>query len=86
VLSLEQTKTIQAAKIKKLKKKVKKLKGKKKKKKKKKRIHGVGGVTTGEDVEHDAIVAESVEAIVTATTPQISKDELTLAQTLMEIK
>nr|GFC87278.1 hypothetical protein [Tanacetum cinerariifolium] len=42
VLSLEQTKTIQAAKIKKLKKKVKKLKGKKKKKKKKKRIHGLG--------------------------------------------
>nr|GEW20722.1 hypothetical protein [Tanacetum cinerariifolium] len=43
-------------------------------------------VTTGEDVEHDATVAKNVEGIATAITPQISKDELTLAQTLMEIK
>nr|GEX21751.1 retrovirus-related Pol polyprotein from transposon TNT 1-94 [Tanacetum cinerariifolium] len=43
-------------------------------------------VTTGEDVEKDAIVAKSFEGIAVATTPQISKDELTLAQTLMEIK
>nr|GEV17960.1 putative ribonuclease H-like domain-containing protein [Tanacetum cinerariifolium] len=43
-------------------------------------------VTTGEDVEQDATIVESVEGIATATTPQISKDELTLAQTLMEIK
>nr|GEW06205.1 hypothetical protein [Tanacetum cinerariifolium] len=43
-------------------------------------------VTTGEDVEQDAIVAKSVEGIAAATALQISKDELTLAQTLMEIK
>nr|GEU53342.1 hypothetical protein [Tanacetum cinerariifolium] len=43
-------------------------------------------VTTGEDVEQDATVAESVEGITAATTLQISKDELTLAQTLMEFK
>nr|GFC17639.1 hypothetical protein [Tanacetum cinerariifolium] len=163
VLSLEQTKTNQAAEIEKLKKRVKKLEGKKKKKKrthgkkkKKKRTHGlkrlykVGlsarvesdeecldaqedaskqgriaeiddnedlflidetaqdqgrikdqdlfrvhdldgdevfvDVTTAENVEQEATVAESVEGIAVATTLQISKDELTLAQTLMEIK
>nr|GEX34734.1 zinc finger A20 and AN1 domain-containing stress-associated protein 4 [Tanacetum cinerariifolium] len=43
-------------------------------------------VTTSENVEQGATIAESVEGIVTATTLQISKDELTLAQTLMEIK
>nr|GEY23737.1 ribonuclease H-like domain-containing protein [Tanacetum cinerariifolium] len=58
-------------------------------------------VTTGENVEQDATVAkkdvsvavdevvttaESVEGITTATTPQISKDDVTLAQTLIEIK
>nr|GEV39110.1 hypothetical protein [Tanacetum cinerariifolium] len=58
-------------------------------------------VTTGENVEQDAIVAgkevsaaadkvvttaESVEGITAATTPQISKDDVTLAQTLIEIK
>nr|GEV66138.1 uncharacterized mitochondrial protein AtMg00810-like [Tanacetum cinerariifolium] len=43
-------------------------------------------VTTGKNVEHNATVAESVEGIAVATTSQISKDELTLAQTLMEIK
>nr|GEY54284.1 putative ribonuclease H-like domain-containing protein [Tanacetum cinerariifolium] len=43
-------------------------------------------VTTSKNVEQDATVAESVEGIVVATTLQISKDELTLDQTLMEIK
>nr|GEU38930.1 hypothetical protein [Tanacetum cinerariifolium] len=142
VLSLEQTKTNQAAKIEKLKKRVKKLEGKKKKRthdlkrlfkvglsarvesskdkegKKKKRTHdlkrlfkvglsarvesskdeeGLGAqedaskqgkiaeIDANEDL-FDAIVAESVEGIAAATTPQISKDELTLSQTLMEIK
>nr|GEX98994.1 uncharacterized mitochondrial protein AtMg00810-like [Tanacetum cinerariifolium] len=36
--------------------------------------------------EQDVTVAESVEGIAAATTSQIPKDELTLAQTLMEIK
>nr|GEX96327.1 hypothetical protein [Tanacetum cinerariifolium] len=100
VLSLEQTKTNQAAKIEKLKKRVKKLKGKKKK-----RTHGLKrlykdlfgvhdldgdemfvDVTTGKDVEQDATIAKSVKGIAVAITPQISKDELTLAHTLMEIK
>nr|GEV28076.1 putative ribonuclease H-like domain-containing protein [Tanacetum cinerariifolium] len=43
-------------------------------------------VTTGENVEQGVIVAKSVEGIVAAITPQITKDELTLAHTLMEIK
>nr|GEV59340.1 hypothetical protein [Tanacetum cinerariifolium] len=43
-------------------------------------------VTTGENVEQDATAAESIKGITAATIPQISKDELTLAQTLMEIK
>nr|GEV33985.1 hypothetical protein [Tanacetum cinerariifolium] len=43
-------------------------------------------VTTGENVKHDAIVAESVKGIAAAITLQISKDELTVAQTLIEIK
>nr|GEV28370.1 putative reverse transcriptase, RNA-dependent DNA polymerase [Tanacetum cinerariifolium] len=58
-------------------------------------------VTACENIEHDATVAkkevstdddqvvttaEDVKVVVAATTPQISKDELTLAQTLMEIK
>nr|GFB60944.1 hypothetical protein [Tanacetum cinerariifolium] len=58
-------------------------------------------VTTSENVEQDAIVAEkevsaaadevvttneSVKGITAATTPQISKNDVTLAQTLMEIK
>nr|GEX19634.1 hypothetical protein [Tanacetum cinerariifolium] len=51
-------------------------------------------VTTGENVEQDATVAEKVvitiediEVVVVAVkTPQISNDKLTLAQTLMEIK
>nr|GEV40013.1 hypothetical protein [Tanacetum cinerariifolium] len=88
VLSLEQTKTNQAVEIKKLKKRGNKLKGNKKK-----RTHGLKrlykvfvDVTTGEDVEQDAIIAKSVEGIAVATTPPISKDKLTLAQTLMEIK
>nr|GEZ36816.1 hypothetical protein [Tanacetum cinerariifolium] len=42
--------------------------------------------TIGKNVEQDATVAESVKGIVAITTPQISKDKLTLAQTLMEIK
>nr|GEU87554.1 hypothetical protein [Tanacetum cinerariifolium] len=153
VLSLEQTKTNQAAEIEKLKKRVKKLKGKKKKRthglkrlykvglstrvessndeeglgaqkdaSKQEKIaeidanedlflinetvqdqgrikdqelfgvHDLDGdevfvyVITGENVEYDATIAESVEGIVAATTSQISKDKLTLAQTLMEIK
>nr|GEW14691.1 retrovirus-related Pol polyprotein from transposon TNT 1-94 [Tanacetum cinerariifolium] len=63
-------------------------------------VHNLDGdevfvdVTTGENVEQDATVAENVvttikdiEVIVAAaTTSQISKDELTLAQTLIEIK
>nr|GEU53717.1 hypothetical protein [Tanacetum cinerariifolium] len=57
-------------------------------------------VTTGENVEQDATVAkkevstagevvttaEDVEVTTAATTPQISKDDVTLAQTLIEIK
>nr|GEU35269.1 hypothetical protein [Tanacetum cinerariifolium] len=52
-------------------------------------------VTTGENVEQDAAVAKkevtTIEDIkitnaAAATTPQISKDELTLAQTLIKIK
>nr|GEU36278.1 putative reverse transcriptase domain-containing protein [Tanacetum cinerariifolium] len=135
VLSLEQIKTNQAAKIDKLKKRVKKLKGKKKKrthrlkrlckveltarvessKKKKGRMNDedlfgfnnlnddevIVDVTAGENIEQDAIVAKkevnvtvdevvttakSVEGITAATTPQISKDDVTLAQTLIEIK
>nr|GEV71796.1 ribonuclease H-like domain-containing protein [Tanacetum cinerariifolium] len=130
VLSLEQTKTTQAAEIKKLKKRVKKLEGKKKENSwfkkedasKQRRIteidvaedlflidetahdqgrindqdmfgvHNLDGdevfmdVTTGENVEQGVIVSESVKGIAVATTPQITKDERTLAQTLMEIK
>nr|GEU58910.1 hypothetical protein [Tanacetum cinerariifolium] len=127
VLSLEQTKTNQAAKIEKLKKRVKKLEGKKKKRTHglkrlyKERIaeneanedlflidettqdqgrikdqdlfgvHDLNGdevfmdITNSEDVEQDATVAKSVKGIA-ATTLQISKDELTLPQTLIEIK
>nr|GEZ96302.1 hypothetical protein [Tanacetum cinerariifolium] len=50
-------------------------------------------VTAGENVEHDATVAEkevsvaeSVKGITAATTLQISKDDVTLAQNLIEIK
>nr|GEU80821.1 hypothetical protein [Tanacetum cinerariifolium] len=54
-------------------------------------------VTTGENVEQDATIAENVKeqdatiaknvkGITAATTSQISKDDVTLAQTLMEIK
>nr|GEU37808.1 hypothetical protein [Tanacetum cinerariifolium] len=131
VLSLEQIKINQAAKIKKLKKRVKKLKGKKKKKKRThglKRLYKVGltiriesskeekdlfgvndfdgdevivDVTDGENIEQDEIVdekevsvaadkvvttAESIEGITATTTPQISKDDVTLAQTLIHIK
>nr|GEU70339.1 hypothetical protein [Tanacetum cinerariifolium] len=102
VLSLEQTNTNQATEIKKLKKRVKKLEEKKKKRThglkggiKDQDLFGVYDldgdevfvdVTTSKNVEQDAIVAESVEGIVAATTLQISKDKLTLAQTLMEIK
>nr|GEU61112.1 ribonuclease H-like domain-containing protein [Tanacetum cinerariifolium] len=42
--------------------------------------------TTNDDVEQDTTVTESVKVIATATTLQIFKDELTLAQTWMEIK
>nr|GEW63907.1 hypothetical protein [Tanacetum cinerariifolium] len=136
VLSLEQTKTNQAAKIEKLKKRVKKLEGKKKKKKRThwlKRLYKAGlsarivssdkeGLGDQEDASKqersiadidqdkrttlDATVAEkeisTVDLVTTAgevvtttedvevaaafTIPQFSKDELTLAQTLMEIK
>nr|GEX13363.1 hypothetical protein [Tanacetum cinerariifolium] len=126
VLSLEQTKTNQAAEIEKLNKRVKKLKERKKRTHGLKSLYKVGlstrlesykdeeglgaqegrrikdqdlfgvydldgdevfvDVTTGENVEQAAIVAESVKGIAAATTPYISKDELTLAQTLMEIK
>nr|GEW21972.1 hypothetical protein [Tanacetum cinerariifolium] len=56
------------------------------------RVHDLDGdevfvyVTTSENVEQDATIAESVEGIAAATTLQISKDRITLAQTLMEIK
>nr|GEZ17194.1 hypothetical protein [Tanacetum cinerariifolium] len=50
-------------------------------------------VTAGENVEHDATVAEkevsaaeSVKGITAAITLQISKDDVTLAQNLIEIK
>nr|GFA16826.1 hypothetical protein [Tanacetum cinerariifolium] len=50
-------------------------------------------VTADENVEHDATVAKkevsaakSVKGITAATTLQISKDDVTLAQTLIEIK
>nr|GEU30850.1 hypothetical protein [Tanacetum cinerariifolium] len=63
-------------------------------------VHDLNGdkvfvdVTTGENVEQDAIVAKKVVitikdievTTVAATTPQISKDELTSTQMLMEIK
>nr|GEW46873.1 hypothetical protein [Tanacetum cinerariifolium] len=86
VLSLEQTKTNQAAKIEKLKKIVKKLKGKKKK-----RTHGLKRLykvrlSARVESSKDEEGCNSVEGIVAATTLQISEDELTLAQTLMEIK
>nr|GEZ13633.1 xylulose kinase-1 [Tanacetum cinerariifolium] len=92
VLSLEQTKTNQAAKIKKLKKRLKKLEGKKKK-----RTHGLKRLykvsmsarivsSDEEGLEQDATVAKKVvttiEVATAATSPQISKDELTLVQTL----
>nr|GEX14836.1 hypothetical protein [Tanacetum cinerariifolium] len=143
VLSLEQIKTNQAAKIEKLKKRVKKLEGKKKRTNRLKRLYKVGlnarvesskekedqemmndedlfgvndldgdevivDVTTGGNVEQDAITAEkevsaatdevvtttdevvttaeSVKGITAAITLQISKDDVTLAQTLIEIK
>nr|GFA00312.1 hypothetical protein [Tanacetum cinerariifolium] len=95
ILSLEQIKTNQAAKIKKLKQRVKKLEGEKKK-----RTHGLKrlykvGLTarvesSKEEEEQDATVTEkevsaavdevvttakSVEGIIAATTPQISKDD-----------
>nr|GEV83860.1 ribonuclease H-like domain-containing protein [Tanacetum cinerariifolium] len=58
-------------------------------------------VTVGENVEHDATVAKkevsaatdevvtttkSVKGIIVATTPKISKEDVTLAQTLIEVK
>nr|GEW73679.1 hypothetical protein [Tanacetum cinerariifolium] len=51
-------------------------------------------VTTGENVEHDATItadkvvttAKSVKGITAATTLEISKDDVTVAQTLMDIK
>nr|GEV23367.1 putative ribonuclease H-like domain-containing protein [Tanacetum cinerariifolium] len=132
VLSLEKTKTNQAAEIDKLKKRVKKVKGKKKKRSHRLKrlykvslsarsvfsdeegwgrmndqdlfgVHDLDGhevfmdVTTGENVEQDATVAEkevtTIEDIkdievtaVAVTTPQIFRDELTLARTLMKIK
>nr|GEU92184.1 uncharacterized mitochondrial protein AtMg00810-like [Tanacetum cinerariifolium] len=110
VLSLEQINTNQAATIEKLKRRVKKLEGKKKK-----RTHGLKRLykvslsariissdeEAGENVEHDATVAEKevstaadevvtiaddTEITIAATTLQISKDDVTLAQTLIEIK
>nr|GEW74814.1 ribonuclease H-like domain-containing protein [Tanacetum cinerariifolium] len=63
-------------------------------------VHNLDGdevfvdATTGENVEQDATVVEKVVTTIkdievttaAATTPQISKDELTLAQTLIEMK
>nr|GEW61490.1 hypothetical protein [Tanacetum cinerariifolium] len=55
-------------------------------------VHNLDGdevfidLTTGGNVDQDATVVENVEGITAATTLQISKDELTPAQTLMEIK
>nr|GEV06224.1 hypothetical protein [Tanacetum cinerariifolium] len=91
VLSLEQIKTNQAAKIKKLKKRVKKLEGKKKK-----RTHGLKRLykvglsarveSSKEEEGLEVSVAKSVEGITAATTLQIFKDDVILAQTLIEIK
>nr|GEW73293.1 ribonuclease H-like domain-containing protein [Tanacetum cinerariifolium]GEW80605.1 ribonuclease H-like domain-containing protein [Tanacetum cinerariifolium] len=103
VLSLEQTKTNQAAEIEKLKKRVKNLEGKKKRTDGLKRLYKVRlsarvesykdeeglvfvDVTTSENVKQDVTTDESVKGITTSITPQIFKDELTLAQTLIEIK
>nr|GFA11971.1 hypothetical protein [Tanacetum cinerariifolium] len=86
ILSLEKIKTNQAAKIEKLKKRVKKLKGKKKKRTYGlMRLYKVGLTTRVESSEEEEGVVDAT-TIAAATTPQISKDELTLAQTLMEIK
>nr|GEU42421.1 hypothetical protein [Tanacetum cinerariifolium] len=43
-------------------------------------------VKTGENVEQGETFTKNVEGIAAAITPQITKDELTLAQTLLEIK
>nr|GEX64356.1 hypothetical protein [Tanacetum cinerariifolium] len=83
VLSLEQTKTNQAAKIEKLKKRVKKLEGKKKKRTHElKRMYKEISTASGEVVT----TTEDVKVTTAAATLQISKDDVTLAQTLIEIK
>nr|GEV78680.1 hypothetical protein [Tanacetum cinerariifolium] len=93
VLSLEQTKTNQAAKSKKLKKRVKKIEGKKKK-----RTHGLKRLYKGRINEEDLFGVHDLssdEVFVDVTTGENIKqdatvaekdDELTLAQTLMKIK
>nr|GEX77749.1 hypothetical protein [Tanacetum cinerariifolium] len=87
VLSLEQINTNQAAKIEKLKKRVKKLKGKKKK-----RTHGLKRlykeVSTADPVTTvgEVITTADVEVSAALTTRTTTNDELTLAQTLIEIK
>nr|GEU48647.1 integrase, catalytic region, zinc finger, CCHC-type, peptidase aspartic, catalytic [Tanacetum cinerariifolium] len=82
VLSLEQTKTNQADKINKLKIRVKKLEGKKKKRTcGLKRLYKVGLSARVESFED-----EKGLGINAAITSSISKDDMTLAQTLMEIK
>nr|GEX98778.1 hypothetical protein [Tanacetum cinerariifolium] len=93
VLSLEQTKTNQAAKIEKLKKRVKKLEGKKKKRTHGlKRLYKVGLsariVSSDEEGCTKKEVSTTADEVITtaAITPQISKDDVTLAQLLIEIK
>nr|GEV94596.1 hypothetical protein [Tanacetum cinerariifolium] len=103
VLSLEQTKTNQAAKIEKLRKRMKKVWVIRRMHPNRgsiadinqdegttldataveKDISTANPVTTASEV---VTVAEDVEVAAAVTIPQISKDELTLAKTLMEIK
>nr|GEW47614.1 hypothetical protein [Tanacetum cinerariifolium] len=87
VLFLEQIKTNQVADIKKLKKRVKKLE-----RKKNKRTHGLKRRMNDEDLfrvndlDGDEVILDVTASITAATTLQISKDDVIMAQTLMEIK
>nr|GEU55821.1 retrovirus-related Pol polyprotein from transposon TNT 1-94 [Tanacetum cinerariifolium] len=99
VLDLEKAKTSQAKEIANLKKRVKKLDRKKKSKTSclkrlwkgrmnEEEMFGLNNLD-GDEVIVDATAvtaAADVEVTTAATTPQISKDELTLAQTLIEVK
>ncbi|GJX18781.1 ribonuclease H-like domain-containing protein [Tanacetum coccineum] len=95
VLDLDNTKTSQAAEITELKKRVKKLEGKRKSKPPgMKRLFKIGRsaqVVSSEDeeefAEHDVVEKEvSTAEVTTDSTTTTTVDELTLAQTLIEIK